>query len=101
MTAPVMPVAPIADFGTAFANPISQAVPDGNGFAQWLDRAVGSVDRDVAASNQAVQNLALGQADSLHGVMLALENARESVALMVQVRNRLVEAYQDLLRMQI
>lgn len=97
----MLPVVPISDVGPAFVDPVGRAVPDGGGFAQWLDRAVGSVDSEVAASNQAVQNLALGQADSLHGVMLALENARESVALMVQVRNRLVEAYQDLLRMQI
>ena len=39
--------------------------------------------------------------DNLHQVMLSLEDAKLSFQLMVQVRNKLLEAYQDILRMQV
>ncbi len=59
------------------------------------------MSESVQDADQAVRNLALGQAESLPQVMLAIENARESVALMVQIRDRVVSAYQALMQMQI
>jgi len=44
--------------------------------------------------------LAAGRPVELHEVMIGLERARMSVQVFVQVRNRLVEAWQDLMRMQ-
>ena len=43
----------------------------------------------------------MGETDNLHQVMMALDKAKVSFQLMVQVRNKLLEAYQDVLRMQI
>jgi flagellar hook-basal body complex protein FliE len=48
-----------------------------------------------------VARLAAGDTDNLHQVMIALEEAKLSFQLMVQVRNKLLESYQDILRMQI
>jgi hypothetical protein len=45
--------------------------------------------------------LATGEVDNLHQVMLKLDEAKLSFQLMVQVRNKLLEAYQDILRMQV
>ncbi len=53
------------------------------------------------AADMRVRNLALGQTENLHEVMLSLATARVSMGLLVQVRNRAVDAYQDLMRMQI
>ncbi len=65
------------------------------------EKMVGEVNDSVKAADAQVRGLALGHADNLHDVMIALESARLSMGLLVQVRNRLVDAYQDLMRMQI
>jgi len=83
---------------SATAPPSAARQPD---FGQWLEGAVSGVNQDVASADRAVQMLAVGQSDSLPDVMIAIENARTSLSLMLQVRDRLVSAYQDILRMQI
>jgi flagellar hook-basal body complex protein FliE len=62
-----------------------------------LDR-LSDVQREAAAQSQA---LASGRAQDLTEVVLAVERASLALQLAVQVRNRAVEAYQDLFRMQI
>lgn len=71
------------------------------GFTEALDRAFGAVNQDVAVAESSLQQLASGQPVEIHDVMIALEKARIGVQTMIQVRNRMVEAYQDLMRMQI
>jgi len=70
-------------------------------FAKWLDQQVQAADREIQTADREVQKLAVGESDNLHQVMLSLERARLSLDLIVQVRNRLLEAYQDLQRMQV
>jgi len=55
----------------------------------------------LVAGNSAVQALALGQTDNLHQVMIAGEQTRMAFDLMLQVRSKLLDAYQELLRMQV
>jgi flagellar hook-basal body complex protein FliE len=70
-------------------------------FGTWLASAVGDVNQQLARADQSLQQLATGEAQNLHQVMIALEEARIGVQLVVQVRNRLLEAYQEILRMQV
>ena len=70
-------------------------------FAKWLDQQVQTADREIRAADKEVQKLAVGETENLHQVMLSLERARLSLDLIVQVRNRLLEAYQDIQRMQV
>ncbi len=48
-----------------------------------------------------LQRLALGDAQNLHQVMINLEEAKLSFQLLVQVRNHALEAYQEIMKMQI
>jgi len=66
-----------------------------------VEKLVTDVNDKLVDADSQVRNLALGQAGSLHEVMFSLQAAQLSTELMVQVRNRLVDAYQDLMRMQI
>jgi flagellar hook-basal body complex protein FliE len=81
--------------------PYAAAQPQAGDFGAWLAGAVGRVNQDLARADQGLQQLATGEAQNLHQVMISLEEARVGVQLLVQVRNRLLEAYQDVLRMQI
>ena len=72
----------------------------GESFASVLSNAVHSVDRlnDSAASQ--VSNLVQGGGGDINNVMIAVEKADVSFQLMMQVRNKIVNAYQDIEKMQ-
>jgi flagellar hook-basal body complex protein FliE len=53
------------------------------------------------ADEQAVASLAVGQADNLHQIMIDMEQTRLGFELMLAVRTKLLDAYQELMRMQI
>lgn len=59
------------------------------------------LDRTLKAAETQSMQLASGEAASLHQVMLGLEKARIAFQLSVQIRNRLMESWQDLQRMQL
>jgi flagellar hook-basal body complex protein FliE len=71
------------------------------GFGDLFARGLGEVNQQLVASQSQLQALAHGDAANLHQVMIRLEETRLGFQLMVQVRNRLLEAYQDVMRMQI
>jgi len=70
-------------------------------FASWLAKEIGSVNDKITGSDQLLQKLATGQVDNLHQVMIALDEAKMSFQMLVQVRNKLLEAYQDVIRMSV
>jgi len=70
-------------------------------FGSWLANTVGRVNQDLVQADQGIQQLATGEVGNLHQVMVSLEQARIGLQLVVQVRNRLLEAYQEVLRMQV
>jgi flagellar hook-basal body complex protein FliE len=90
-------IAPLRDIATG-ESARSGAAPD---FGPWLTQALGRVNSELVQADAGLQQLATGQTENLHQVMIALEEARLGMQLVVQVRNRLLEAYQEILRMQV
>ena len=62
---------------------------------------VQEVNAKQNVATQALQDLQSGQNVSLHQTMIAMEEASVSFQLMVEVRNRLLESYQEIMRMQV
>ncbi len=75
-------------------------VAPANSFASWIDKELGRVNEQVTNADLQVRKLAAGEADNLHQVMISMEEAKLTFQLATQVRNRLLEAYQEVLRMQ-
>ncbi|MFZ6646136.1 flagellar hook-basal body complex protein FliE [Undibacterium sp. TJN25] len=73
----------------------------GGNFAGWFTKEVGAVNDNLVEADHAMQKLAVGSEQSLHEVMIKMEEARLSFQLLAQVRNRLLEAYQEVMRMQV
>ena len=71
------------------------------GIFEGVLEQVSSLNNQLKASEQNVQALALGQTDNLHQVMMQGEQTRLAFELMLQVRNKTLDAYQELMRMQI
>lgn len=70
-------------------------------FGQMVSTGLSTVNGQLLNSQTDLQQLAMGTAPSLHRVMMDLEETRLSFQLLVQVRNRLLEAYQDVMKMQV
>lgn len=68
-------------------------------FSSLVADGLSQVNGQLVAGQQDLQRLALGEAGSLHQVMTRMEESRISFQLMLQVRGRLLEAYQDLMKM--
>ena len=73
----------------------------GNGFAAWFAREMAATNNQLVDADRQLQQLAAGETTNLHQVMIALEDARVSFQFLVQVRNHLLEGYQEILRMQV
>lgn len=70
-------------------------------FGEVLMRGIESVDRRVVNADAMVRAFTLGGDVPIHQVTFALEEARLSLELMMQVRARLVESYQRMMEMQL
>ncbi|BCE02758.1 flagellar hook-basal body complex protein FliE [Marinicellulosiphila megalodicopiae] len=66
-------------------------------FGQWLSK----VNQDVNVAQSSFEKLAKGDDISVHKVMMDIQSSRMQLELMVEVRNKLLEGYQELLRMQL
>ena len=101
---PIEPLAALALSGTArvaTASMPSLAVARSAGFADLLAAGLREVDNRVSQADKLVQSFAVGETIPLHQITIALEQARLSVDLAMEVRARLVEAYRDFMNMQV
>lgn len=73
----------------------------GPGFLQRVTDGLQHVNEQLLASQLDLQRLAVGDTANLHAVMIRLEEGRISFQLLLQARNRVLEAYQDVMRMQL
>jgi flagellar hook-basal body complex protein FliE len=69
-------------------------------FAKVFDGELSRVNTDLQVAESSMRDYASGKPVELHELMINLERARVSVQVFVQVRNKIVESYQDLMRMQ-
>ena len=80
------------------AKPAGQQANSQAGFGDALRQLVGSVESSSAEANTAIGNMLDGSGD-VHEAVIALQRADTMLQMTVQVRNKLVQAYQDVMRM--
>jgi flagellar hook-basal body complex protein FliE len=73
----------------------------GESFSEALKDSIEQVNRLQVEADQASQELLLGQDKNIHQVMIAVEKANLSFQLMMQVRNKIVTAYEEMMRVQV
>ena len=72
----------------------------GNAFADSLSKLIDGVEGTQADANTAITNMVEGNGE-VHDAMIALQRAEMSLQLTIQIRNKFVQAYQDIMRMPI
>lgn len=79
----------------------SSSAESGKSFADTLKEAVTSVNELQKSSDKFAQNVATGKTDDVAGAMIAAEKADIALRVMVQVRNKIIDAYQEVMKMQV
>ena len=97
----IEPVAALQLLAPLAAPSIASSQQPGITFSQMLRQGVTATDAKVVEADRLVKEFALDDSIPAHQVTFALEEARLSLEFMVQVRNRLVESYQQLTNMQV
>jgi flagellar hook-basal body complex protein FliE len=95
---------PVSSLGAALVEgpaPVMEAQKPAADFSNWLIQQVNDLDTKLSDADMQVRQLAVGDNTNLHEVMMSLEKARLSLELVVQVRNKVLEAYQGLMQMQV
>ncbi len=103
-----MPIDPISSIssisnltppeGTRKNNGVGESLDD---FGKVLGNALSTLATKESTANQAIADLAAGEDVELHQVMIAMQEADISFQLALEVRNKIVEAYQEVMRMQV
>ena len=86
----------LSDIGKVGASPGS---PTGEGFAKVFDQLVGTVESKQAQADAVTRNVLVGNQGQLHQSIIAMQEASVAFSLMVQVRNKMVDSYQEIMRM--
>ena len=98
---------PIASIGSSIPTHVAPSAAGGASnapssapasFGDALTKLVNSVETPESTANTAVQGMLDGTGD-VHDAMIALQRAELTLQLTVQMRNKLVQAYQDIMRM--
>ncbi len=69
-------------------------------FGQWLHQSLKNVNQLQQQASTAELKLATGENKDIHGTMIAMQKADIATNLMIEVRNKLISAYDEIKRMQ-
>lgn len=97
---PASGIAPIPDVAQVGSSG-STGTAGASGFLDSLKSAIGKVNDTQLEAGKAVGALMTGETQDLHRTMVALQQADVSFQLMMQIRNKLVTAYEEIQRMQV
>lgn len=83
------------------AVPVEPAPGGGGGFQEQLLRALEKVDSLQQVSNDMVDGMVSGRVTETHDVMIAARESQLAFELLLEVRNKLLESYQEIMRTQV
>jgi flagellar hook-basal body complex protein FliE len=82
------------------SSPDNAQALDGESFGDWLNRSIGAVNTMQKDADTAARQLVSGENKDIHGAMIAMQKADIALNLMLEVRNKIISAYDEIKRMQ-
>ena len=96
-----MSVAPISGINGIASVTGTQAAKPASGFGDIVAKAVEAASEAEKQADAIAQDIAIGGDSSVQDLMVAMTKAELGIDLLVQMRNKAVEAYQEIMRMQV
>ena len=75
--------------------------PKETGFLEAMQKSMESVNEDQLQADHSIKELVAGKSKNIHETMLQIQKAELSLKTMMQVRNKILEAYKEIIRMQV
>ena len=94
-----LPMASIEPLGSS--SRFSKDISVKPSFKDTLKNALSKTNELQLNSDNAMEKFVTGESDNLHELMIAVEEAKIALQFTIEVRNRVIEAYQELIRMQV
>ena len=92
---------PVVPAGTTAARqPLASGKAD-SGFGELLTKAINAVNQNIEEADGLATGLASGQHANIHETMIAAEKADISFRMLTKTQNKVVEAYQEIMRLQL
>lgn len=95
-----LPITAIKPAAIPLIQPMAPAPSPAGTFQSVLSQAIGRVEQFQQNSQNAIGKYLSGEDEEVHKVALATQNAEMSFDLFLQVRNKVISAYQEVMRMQ-
>lgn len=70
-------------------------------FSEFVKRSLSDVNGQMLDADQAIEDLATGKNQDIHNTMISMQKAEISFELVMQIRNKLISAYDEIRRMSI
>jgi flagellar hook-basal body complex protein FliE len=86
---------PIGNKGNAASENMAES------FKDMLNTALDKVNKVQTSADQAIQKFSTGQIEDIHQVMTAVEEANLALRLTIQIRNKILDSYREIMRMQV
>jgi flagellar hook-basal body complex protein FliE len=97
----VSSIGPITPATGAIIAPAATGSSSGDGFKSVFEKAIAGVENLQQTADQGIERFLAGEGEELHTVVMATQKAELAFELFLQVRNKVVSAYQEVMRMQI
>ena len=81
--------------------PQKDQAQDKEGFVSMLASKISEVNEIQEGANKAIENLVTGREKNIHQTMIAVEKAEIAFKMMNKIRGKVIEAYQEIMRMQV
>ncbi|UFJ42123.1 flagellar hook-basal body complex protein FliE [Brevibacillus humidisoli] len=96
-----MQINPLSKIATQPPSVAGKATPAevAQSFSDYLSNAMGQVNQAQLGAQELTKQYAAGQVDDIHQVMIAGQKASVMLQLTMQVRNKVIESYQEIMRM--
>ena len=92
---------PVGNAALNLPKEVEKQADSGTNFTGFLTDALMQTQKAQLEADRAMEKLATGEAKSIHEVMVAMEEADISMRMVVQMRNKIVDAYQEIMRMSV
>jgi flagellar hook-basal body complex protein FliE len=92
---------PLGQIGTNGKSPVGDTASSDGSFGSLVKNSLESLDGSQKAAEQEIARAVTGESPDLHKTIIALQTADLKFQLGLQVRNKLIGAYEEIMRMQV
>ncbi len=101
MSSPISPINSLPSIGPTFPSTSRESSAGNGDFKDLLEGAINRVESLRDTAHQSVERVLSGESEELHNTVLATQRAELAFEMFMQVRNKVTQAYQEVMRMQL